>query len=230
MAESRLINSLPLDLRERVLADVDPVQKHRGDVLEIVGQKYDYIHFPSSALGSLIVTVQGGNSVEASTVGSDGFVEVAALLGVDKANITAIVQVDGEMLRMRFANFQKHLSDDRFRAALGTFAARAITTMVQSTACNAFHPVMERLAKWLLLVRDGLNQQEFRLTQDFMAVMLGVHRPTVTIAIRTLESAGVIDHARGLVRIVNAAGLAEAACECYRQSAADRSNQGLAKA
>jgi Mn-dependent DtxR family transcriptional regulator len=98
-----------------------------------------------------------------------------------------------------------------------------VATIAQSAACNAFHPVQERLARWLLLVRDSMERDEFALTQDFIAVMLGVHRPTVSVAIRILESAGLIEHSRGRVRIVDSEALAQAACECYRLSGWDRS-------
>jgi len=229
MAKSRLVDSLPGDLKASVGADLDPLQAHQGDVLQIAGQQIEYIHFPTTCLASLIVTVENGSSVEAATVGSDGFVEVAAVLGMVKSDLTAVVQIPGDLLRMRFANFQKHLADEQFRAVMGGFAAKAFATTAQSTACNAFHPVVERLARWLLMVRDSLDRDEFILTQNFIAIMLGVHRPTVTVAIRTLESAGLIEHARGMIRISDPDALVEAACECYSLSGWERSSPGTRK-
>jgi Mn-dependent DtxR family transcriptional regulator len=118
--------------------------------------------------------------------------------------------------------FHKLLNDNAFRTALGAFTAKTVATIAQSTACNTFHPVHERLARWLLLVRESTKRNEFALTQEFIAVMLGVHRPTVTIAMRLLQSAGLIEHRRGSIRIAAPDALAEAACDCYRLSSWNR--------
>jgi CRP-like cAMP-binding protein len=191
----------------------------------MAGEEIEFVYFPTSCLVSMVVALESGSTVEAATVGSDGFVGVSAFLGMNDADITAFVQIEGEAFRLEIAEFRRLLGDSGVRAACGSFAAKTLATIAQSTACIAFHPVQERLARWLLLVRDSTERDEFALTQDFIAVMLGVHRPTVTITIRLLESAGLIEHRRGLVRIVDREALAQAACECYRASGWDRAKR-----
>jgi DNA-binding MarR family transcriptional regulator len=125
------------------------------------------------------------------------------------------VQIAGSALRMESNTFRRHLDDPRFRAALGDYSASAFITVGQLAGCVAFHSAEHRLARWLLMVRDCVDRTTFPLTQEFIGVMLGVHRPTVTIAVRTLERAGLIEHRRGSVNILDGAGLEQAACECY---------------
>jgi CRP-like cAMP-binding protein len=174
----------------------------------------------------MVVTLENGNTVEAATIGSDGFVGVSAFLGMERADMTALVQIEGEGLRLPIDAFRRCMDQDaRFRERLGAFTAKTLATVAQSAACIAFHPVQERLARWLLLVRDGTETDEFPLTQDFLAVMLGVHRPTVTIAVRLLEGAGLIEHRRGHIRIVDAAALVRATCECYALSGWERASE-----
>ena len=221
-ARSRFLDSLPQDLQGAIASDLDALTVRRSDVLHRAGEPIDYVYFPTSCLVSMVAAVEKGSSVEAATAGSDGFVGVSALLGMERADITAVVQMDGETLRMRIRDFRRHLADERFRERLGAFVAKTLATIAQTAACNAFHPVQERLARWLMLVRDSTEREEFPLTQEFIAVLLGVHRPTVTIAIRRLESAGLIEHSRGLIRIIDSLALAQAACECYRLSGWDR--------
>ena len=218
MLENRLLQSLSPRLRDALESDLEHIELHKDDVLLEASSPIEFVYFPTTSLISMIASLENGNAVEAATIGNDGFAGVTALLGMDRANITAVVQVPGEAYRMRFGAFRGHIADSEFRDKLGEFAGRLFTTIAQSTACIAFHPVQERLARWLLLVRDGTQSDEFLLTQDFIAVMLGVHRPTVTVTVRLLESAGLIQHRRGRIRIIDPDALAEAACECYRLS------------
>lgn len=217
-AESRFLNSLPSDILTSLKPDLEPVELARGDYLMRAGEAVEYVYFPTSCLISLIVVLESGNTIEAATVGNDGFAGISAFLGIEQSDLTAIVQMEGEALRMSLPAFQRHLGVAGFRERLGAYAAKTLATVSQSVACIAFHPVHERLARWLLLVRDGTERDEFTLTQEFLATMLGVHRPTVTIAIRFLESAELIEHRRGMIRIVDVDALTEASCECYRLS------------
>jgi CRP-like cAMP-binding protein len=214
-AESRFLGSLSLDLQKRLAPALEQVNLLRGEGLHQAGETIDYVYFPISCMVSMVVSIESGNMIEATTVGNDGYVPVSAFFGGDRADVTAIVQMSGEALRMKIDDFRRELDYPEFRRALGAYSAKTLQTTGQSIACIAFHPLQERLARWLLTVRDATERDEMPLTQDFLAVMLGVHRPTVTIAIRILESAGLIEHRRGLIRIVDADALANSACECY---------------
>jgi CRP-like cAMP-binding protein len=216
MAESRFLNALPADLHALMRPDLRPVVLKRDDVLLRAGEVMDFVYFPTTGLVSMVVSLENGSTIEATTIGNDGFSGLSAFLGRQRADATCMVQIAGDGLRMPVDRFLSHLEDRRLHEHVGAFAAKTFATIAQSTACIAFHPVQERLARWLLMVRDGTEQDEFELTHDFLAVMLGVHRPTVTIAIRILESAGLINHGRGHIRVLDADGLKLAACECYR--------------
>jgi len=226
VAGSRLLNSLPPALADDIVQHSELIAVKRGELLLTAREPARFVFFPVDCLISMVVALESGNTVEAATVGSDGFVGISFFLGMEQADITAIVQIEGSALRLPTDVFKKHMDDERFRAVLGAFAAKTMATIAQTTACNTFHPVHERLARWLLLVRDSTERNEMALTQEFIAVMLGVHRPTVTLAIRLLESAGLIEHRRGVVRIVAPDALAEAACECYRLSTWNRGTSG----
>ena len=222
MPKNRLLQSLDPRVQLAISRDLERVNLPRGEHLFAAGQIPEFVYFPTSCLISMVVILESGSTVEAATIGSDGFVGISTYLGMAKADTTAVVQIGGEAQRMRVEAFLKHMTEESFRDSLGASTAKTIATIAQSIACIAFHPVPERLARWLLLVRDGIQQDEFLLTQDFIAVMLGVHRATVTIAVRLLETAGLIEHRRGLIRIVDVAALTEAACECYRTSGLER--------
>ena len=148
-------------------------------------------------------------------VGADGFTGLTTLFGMRAAGTRAMVQIGGEALRMPIEPFEQHLADARLRQPLGVYASRTLSRIAQSTGCVAFHPIEQRLARWLLMVRDSLDREEFPLTQEFLSYMLGVHRPTVTIASRLLVNAGLIEHRRGVIRIIDPEGLEQASCECY---------------
>ncbi|HEX5370763.1 MAG TPA: Crp/Fnr family transcriptional regulator [Dehalococcoidia bacterium] len=224
MPNSRFLLSLPDDIQNILKPQLETLVLSHGEIMLAAGELIDYIYFPTDSLISMVVTLENGNTVEAATIGNDGFAGIAAFFGGYRAEVTAVVQIPGEALRLDVSVFRKLMENERFREVTGNYAARIFATVAQSAACLAFHPVHERLARWLLLVRDCTEHSEFPLTQDFIAVMLGVHRPTVTIAMRLLESAGLVEHRRGRIRIVDADALTEAACECYRLSGTMRSN------
>ena len=215
MSGNRLLESLPGDLLQRFSADLELVSLSRDDVVMDPETPIEFVYFPTDSLISLVVSMQTGNTVEAMVVGTDGFTGITTLFGMRSPATRAIVQIGGEALRMPIEHFEQHLADARLRKTLGAYAARTFSRIAQSTGCVAFHPVEQRLARWLLMVRDSLDRKEYPLTQEFLSYMLGVHRPTVTIASRLLVNAGLIEHRRGVIRIADPEGLEQASCECY---------------
>jgi len=216
MPENSLLESLPPDLKQRIMSDLKPVEMPAHEVIAERGKPFQGIYFPRGCLISVVVNFENGSTIEAELVGKDGYTGIAALLGRENATSDMFVQVAGAALRMERKDFQFHLNDERFRATLGAYSATAFSIVGQLAGCVAFHPVEQRLARWLLMVRDRIDSTEFPLTQDFIAVMLGVYRPTVTTSVRTLERAGLIEHRRGMIRIIDGEALEQAACECYQ--------------
>ena len=217
MPRNRLLNSLSTDIGQLVTPHLESVYLERGKELHRLGEQVHWVYFPEDCLISLVVLLERGTSVEATTVGNDGFAGYSPIFGHEDADITAVVQIAGDCLRMEVTAFSALLKNDEFFRLAGGYVGEVLAATAQSVACMALHPVSERLARWLLQVRDATERDELPLTQEFLATMLGVYRPTVTVAIRTLESAGLIGHRRGLIRILDGDGLAEASCECYRQ-------------
>jgi CRP-like cAMP-binding protein len=216
MAKNELLAALPEGLAERVAADLTKVSLKRGELLLERGEPIHNVYFPLTCMISMVVDLHSGNTVEALTVGRDGFCETAAYFGRDVATLKGIAQLSGEAARMPIGTFAAYLKDPDFRLIVGSYVEEAIAVLAQSSACLAFHPVEQRLARWLLEVDDRVDMEEFGLTHEFLAQMLGVQRPTASIAVRMLVTANLVSQRRGAVRIVDRARLEEAACECFR--------------
>lgn len=221
MSGNHILAGLPLDLANAIAPDLTDVRLRRPELIYDRGGLVEVMYFPTSCLISLVVDLKNGSTVEALAVGKGGFVEAAVFLGRANSTFKAVVQTSGQALRMLTREFHLHLEDPRFRDHIGAAVENSMAAMSQQTACLAFHPVEQRLSRWLLEVRDSTESDEFDITQEFLAQMLGVQRPTATIAMGMLVAAGLISHRRGLVRIEDRQRLEECACECY-QTARDR--------
>lgn len=215
MPGNQVLESLSPDLQLRLAPDLDLIKLAGGTLLGGRGDSIRWIYFPTTCLISFVGSLQNGSTVEAELVGNEGFAGISALFGAGSYALDAIVQVSGEARRMSFEAFEHHLLDDAFLQALGTYSVRAYNQLSQSALCLTFHSAEQRLARWLLMVHDRIEGDDFVLTQDFLATMLGVQRPTVSGAVAELVAAGVISHRRGRIRIVNRERLELEACECY---------------
>jgi CRP-like cAMP-binding protein len=174
------------------------------------------VYFPHTCVMSIIVPLRGDVSVEAGTVGREGFLGVPVLLGGQSTSTQAIVQVAGSASRLPSSVFRRALAeDDSLREFSLRYAQALLEQTAQSVACNGRHDLSERCARWLLMTHDRVDGEEFHLTQEFLATMLGVRRATVTVAAATLQRAGLIQYQRGRVTIIDREGLEDAACECY---------------
>ena len=191
----------PLILRQALIQPDEPVR---------------HVYFPTTALVSTIVVMEDGGEVETGIVGSEGVVGLSAALGLDFGLHRSICQVPGEAFRLPAPVFSEAV--DRSRALdllIRRYAGVLLRQTEQAVACNALHPVTERLCRWLLMSHDRVGRDDFPMTQEFMAEQLGVRRQTVTVVAGTLQGAGLITFRRGAIRIVDRRGLEEATCECY---------------
>ena len=212
---NRLLDSLPDDLLKKLAPELESVSLHHAQVIYEDGAPINFAYFPTTCLLSVVVTLENGSSIEASTIGNDGFVGMPILMGGETARDKTIAQIAGNCLRISTKALLKFLEDDRLADCLGASALHAIRVYSQSAACIAYHALERRLARWLLMVQDGMQVAEFHLTQEFLGVMLGVQRPTVSIAVSSLESQKVIEHRRGRIKIMDRHGLEALSCECY---------------
>jgi CRP-like cAMP-binding protein len=176
-----------------------------------------FAYFPDNCVISLVTEMEDGDAVEAMTVGNDGFAGMAVFHGVPSSRLNAMGQISGEARRVATGDFlaltREFKGLDRL---LHRYSQFVFETVSQSAACNRLHVIEQRAARWLLMSEDRVGRNRFDLTQEFLAMMLGVRRPGVTVAMGVLEKAGLIAHGRGNITVVDRVGLEKVACECYR--------------
>ena len=175
-----------------------------------------FVYFIETGVGSLVNTMANGQASEVGTVGNEGVVGLPLVLGDDRAPTSVYIQVPGAGLRMKAAVFHKELERSAsMRTVMLHFAHAFFNQVAQSAACNQFHSLEQRCCRWLLMTHDRMQSDEFLLTQEFLAMMLGVRRTGVTAAAGALQRAGLIRYKRGNVTIVDRRGLKRRSCECY---------------
>jgi len=214
--QNRLLSSLSRDLQIRLLPRMEKVALAVRQVLFEAEAPIAEVYFPLSGVISLVITLRRGETVEIATVGNEGMVGTPVALGAGKSPMRAVCQVAGQALRMRAESFQHSLSEHReFAEVVRSHTHGLLNQIAQTTACNHVHTVQQRLCRWLLMTHDRVGADEFHLTQEFLAQMLGVRRPSVTVAAGVLQKAGLVRYQRGRIRIVDRAGLEARSCECY---------------
>jgi CRP-like cAMP-binding protein len=175
-----------------------------------------YVYFPSTGANSCIVDMEDGSSVEVGTIGNEGFTNVEMLMDAIVATETVICQITGVSLRISANDFRTLIPDARALHQILKCSGQAYLAQVsQSVACNRLHSTDIRFARWLLLTQDRAQSDEFFITQEFLATMLGVHRPSVSVVAGLFQQAGIIRYTRGQMKILDRAKLEESSCECY---------------
>ena len=187
-------------------------------MLQKQGAEIRHVYFPNGGVVSITTVLLTGAMIEATTVGDEGMAGIEAFLSENAvaAGETLIQVPDTSAERMAVEDFRSEIAmGGAFRDLIGQYMQVALAQLMQSTACNAVHQVQERCARWLLTTHDRMHEQDFNLSHEFLAMMLGVQRPTVSVVAKTLQDAGLIRYNHGLVTVLNRGGLEDAACECY---------------
>ena len=215
--ENRLLSALPPDDYERLTARMTDFTFAHKEVAYRAGGPLDFVYFPRSGLMSSVVTMADGSTVEVGAVGREGIVGVAAFLGATRSTEEVFCQIPVvKCRRLPAAEFAAEVAlGGPFQTAVYAYTQAVLATSARFTACNGLHTVDERCARWLLISQDRVGADEFSLTQEFLAMMLGVRRATVTVSAGSLQSAGMITYHHGRVTILDRKRLEEAACECY---------------
>ena len=215
-AVNLLLASLPEKDADVIARHLERLEVQAHHVLAEPGQTITYVYFPLTCMISLVTMLDDGVTIESATIGNEGMSGLSVFHGLDISTSRAIVQMEGETLRMPTLALRELLPDvQSLRLALGHYADALISMLAQSGACNGLHNVEQRFARWLLTIQDRVQRYEFTITQDFLAQMLGSHRPTVTLAAGALQRAGFINYHHGHVSILDRASLEDVACECY---------------
>jgi len=216
-ASNLLLLTLPQDYRNALLARLKPISLPLRTVLYEPDETPKYAHFMTSGIASIVSSMANGASAEVGVWGKEGLVESFHLLGKARIPNRCFLQMEGTALRMPFKELQKEfLENIEMRDAVLQCVQSQGFILGQLAACNRLHEAEQRLARWLLMVRDRVESDSYFLTQEFLANMLGARRTTVTAAAGTLQRKGFIQYSRGRIRIVDSPGLEDAACECYR--------------
>jgi len=213
-----LLAALPADDFHRISPLLHTVPIHRKQVLFKKGEPFDAVYFLNGGVASITTALSDGTSVEAATIGNEGMLGVEAFLGANPvAPGDAMIQVpDTSAERMSVADLRREVAEQgALHDLLGRYTQVLIAQMMQSTACNALHQVQQRCARWLLMTHDRMQERDFNLSHEFLAVMLGVQRPTVSVVAATLQQAGLIRYVHGHVTVEDRKGLERASCECY---------------
>ena len=216
---NRLLASLPAADYRRLRPYLTTVPIRVRQVLQRRGEPIRAVFFPNGGVVSITTPLLDGTSVEAATVGDEGMLGIEAFLDADAlAPGDTLIQVpDTSVEVMSVEDFRREAAaPGALRTAVGRYTQVVIAQMMQTTACNAIHPVAQRCARWLLMTHDRMHEQDFTLSHEFLAVMLGVQRPTVSVVAATLQEAGLIRYTHGRVTVRDRSGLEAASCECYR--------------
>ena len=211
-----ILASLPKSSLQTILPDLRLQPLNVRQVLQPPGEKPSEVVFPLLGVASMVSLGDTGNSVEVATIGCEGMVGLPLFLGGVQAAVEVFVQVPGEGFHLSAAAFRRHLDREPVLTQLLLRYTQALLTQVaQCSACNVYHPIEARCARWLLQTHDRVKGDEFPLTQDFLALMLGVRRASVSETAGALQARDLIRYHRGVITIVNRKGLEAAACDCY---------------
>ncbi len=199
------------------MPDLERVSCGRGEVLMDADSPLDHVFFPDSGVVSVVAVYADGSIIEMATTGREGCTSVQAIFGATTSSVRLLVQIPGSAGRMSRAAFTRAMeSMPAFRSLMYAYIQAFLEQVLVSVACNGAHSLKQRLARWLLMMRDRGDDDALQITQSLLAEMLGVQRPSITNAARELEVAGLIARGRRQVTILDRPGLVAASCECYQ--------------
>ena len=213
---NRLLAMLPGKEYRRILPELKRTTLTFGEVLYDPGDRIRHVYFPNNSIVSLLSAVGDRSTLEVGMVGNEGMTGLPIFMGVDVSTTRALVQGSGSAMKMT-SGAMRHEANrlGSLHRLLHRYSHSLLTQISQSSACNRFHTVDARLARWLLMTGDRLGEDQFRLTQDFMSNMLGVRREGVNKAAGALQAKKLIRYSRGNLAILNRTGLEAASCACY---------------
>jgi CRP-like cAMP-binding protein len=219
-AGNRLLDRLSTSIRRRILAGCELVELAFADVLYTPGKRLTHVYFPVRGFISLVMPVGGASSLEVGLIGNEGMFGIPLALGVDVSPVRAVVQGSGSAWRMDAARFCRELKQSpALQRQIDRYVFVHLGQLAQTAGCTRFHVVEARLARWLLMTQDRAQADAFHITQQFLALMLGVRRVGVTKAASALQKRKLIHYSRGNITVLDRPGLRVASCLCY---AADR--------
>jgi len=220
LSANHLLGGLPAPDWRALLPELLPVHLERRTVVAERGQPVTHVYFPCSGILSVMAYMQTGAAVEVGTIGREGFLGLELLVGVNEWTETTVCQIEGDCLCMPARAFLEAVQGDTaLRRICQRYLVAYLANVSQSVACNRLHNIEERFARWVLMTHDRVGNNRFFLTQEYIADMLGTHRPSISVVAGAFQQDGFIQYSRGWMTIANRAGLEAATCECYEATA-----------
>jgi len=214
---NRLLLALPARNLKRLMPDLERIRCQRAQVLMDADSALDHVFFPDSGVVSVVAVYANGSIIEMATIGREGCSGVQAILGAKRSSVQLLVQIPGSAAKMSRPAFTRAMQTmPAFRSVMDAYVQAFLEQVMVSVGCNGAHNLKQRLARWLLMMRDRSDGDALPITQSLLAEMLGVQRPTITNAAREFERAGLIERGRRQVTILDRKGLTAASCECYQ--------------
>lgn len=212
-----LLNALPPDSLKRLLPRIESVDLPLGATLYKPYDRIEYVYFPNNSMASIVANSASGQATEIGVVGCEGAVGVEVLLGSNSSPHESMIQIADGAHRIAAKALRAEFEENRAtRRLLLAFVNKLMVQISQTTLCNRIHSVDERLSRWLLMCDDRIESSTLALTQEFLAIMLGVSRVSVTLSASDLQAAGVISYSRGHLTVLDREALEKTACECYK--------------
>ncbi len=213
---NRFVAALPEPVSRSVAPQLEPMTFRRGLVLGRAGAPLDQLYFPDRGMVSLVKAMQDGRTVEVGAVGIEGVVGVASLLGMEETAFETIVQVEGSGWCLKAPILRSAMEHSpALKQLVLRYMYYTVNRLAQTAACNRLHTVRERCCRWLLTAHDSAHASTFTLTHEFLALMMGVNRPWLTLTVRGLQRQGIIAYQRASISIRDRRALEEGSCECY---------------
>jgi CRP-like cAMP-binding protein len=214
---NRLLLALPSSSLKQLMPKLERIRCQRGQILTDADSSLDHVFFPDTGVVSVVAVYADGSIIEMATIGREGCTAIQAVLGAKSSSVRLLVQIPGSAAKMSRAAFTQAMgSMPSFRSLMYAYVQAFLEQVLVSVACNGAHSLKERLARWLLMMRDRGDDDALQITQNLLAEMLGVHRPSITNAAGELERTGLIARGRQQVTILDRQGLEKASCECYQ--------------
>jgi CRP-like cAMP-binding protein len=214
---NRLLLALPSSNLKRLMPELEQIACERGQVLMDADSSLDHVFFPDNGVVSAVAVYADGSIIEMATIGREGCTGMQAVFGAKISSVRLLVQIPGSAAKMSRAAFTRATATmPSFHNLIYAYVQAFLEQVMVSVACNGAHSLKQRLARWLLMMRDRGDEDALQITQDLLAEMLGVQRPTITNTARELEGAGLIARGRQQITILDRLGLIEESCECYQ--------------
>jgi CRP-like cAMP-binding protein len=215
-AGNRFLLAVPPAAARRLNDQLEVIPLSRGTVLTHAGAFTGSLYFPDRGLVSLLKIMEDGRTAEVGCIGTEGMVGLAALLGMEQAAFESIVQLDGSARSIATSVLRAEMEKSpALKELVLRYQYYSINRLAQTAACNRLHTLRERCCRWLLVAHDSAKAPAFTLTHEFLALMMGVNRPSLSLAVAALQKRGFIEYRRASLTILDRAGLEQGACECY---------------